>query len=143
MTVISTCSSNSHSYDTPLLLEYPILATATGHKKRHMAISREPDVVSYIRWCQNDQKILNKKEKKKVENIPKWSRMVKMVQNNPEWSKMVQKSGQHGEKWPNWSKWSKMVKNGPKWSKMVKMVKNGQKWSKMAGLTLSGPNVPA
>ena len=46
-------------YVTINLLEYPIPAAATParHKNRHMAISREPSVVSLIRWCQNEQKI--------------------------------------------------------------------------------------
>ena len=46
------------------LLEYPIPAApaapapaaAVRHKKRHIAISREPSLVSEIRWCQNDRK---------------------------------------------------------------------------------------
>ena len=30
------------------------------HKNRHLAISREPRVVEYIRWCQNDRKNMKK-----------------------------------------------------------------------------------
>ena len=30
------------------------------HKTRHLAISREPRVVEYIRWCQNDRKNMKK-----------------------------------------------------------------------------------
>ena len=47
-------------YVTINLLDNPIPAAATParHKNRHMAISREPSVVSLIRWCQNDRKKL-------------------------------------------------------------------------------------
>ena len=67
------------------LLESPIPAPAaaapTRHKKRHMAISREPSVVPSIRWCQNDRKkfLIRKFKKKKEKN----------VKNDKEWSKMV------------------------------------------------------
>ena len=34
----------------------PNSSSPPRHKNRHMAISREPRVVEYIRWCQNDRK---------------------------------------------------------------------------------------
>ena len=36
--------------------------SSARHKNRHLAISREPRVVKYIRWCQNDRKNLNNKK---------------------------------------------------------------------------------
>ena len=92
--------------------------------KRHMAISREPSVVSQIRWCQSDQQILNREKEKNVKNgqkRSKWSKMVKNDQNGPPWSKFII--------------------NCPKWLKMAKRIKKGPKWSEMAGLTLNGPDV--
>ena len=34
----------------------PNSSSPACHKNRHLAISREPRVVEYIRWCQNDRK---------------------------------------------------------------------------------------
>ena len=73
----------------------------------------------------------NKKfQKKKKNNCPKWSKIMKNGQNG-----QISKMGEIVKK-----KWSKMVKIG---KKLSIMVKNCQKWSKMAGLTFSGPDVPA
>ena len=68
MTFLKTQSSDSaispgrELYLTPRIPNSsPLLLVR--HKNRHLAISREPRVVEYIRWCQNDRKNMKKNVK--------------------------------------------------------------------------------
>ena len=65
-----------------------LLLLLVRHKKRHMAISREPSVDPLVSK-RPEHKFWIRKLRKKVENGKKWSIIVKMVKSGPKLSKMV------------------------------------------------------